>query len=300
MKKILVTGSSGTIGTRLCETLLSLGYQIVGIDKVANKWNEDVQSITIIKNLNDADCFIDLPEDISHVIHLAANPKVYASVADPSLAKENIDILYNTLEFCRNNCIKNFLFASSREVYGNNSKDKTEETMLDISLCESPYSSSKIAGEALTNSYQKCYDMNNVIFRFSTVYGMYDDSDRLVPLLIRLAKKNNDIFIFGEKKRLDFTYIDDTVSAIIKLLDDFPHKGTFNVSNGEAVFLVDIAKKIIEELNSGSKVIIKKNRVGEILHYSGDITKVSNLLDFNPKVSIKEGLLKAIEWYKLK
>lgn len=278
--------------------LLYHGYYVLGIDKKLNKWNENVNNITMIRNLNDKNCFNSLPKDISYVIHLAANAKVYNSVIDPSMAKENIDILYNTLEFCRKTNISNFLFASSREVYGNNLEEKTSEELLDISLCESPYSSSKIAGETLVNSYQKCYSINSIILRLSNVYGMYDDSNRIIPLFIKLAKQNKDLVIFGKSKSLDFTYIDDVVSIIIKLINNFPKKETtFNISKGESVFLIDLAKKIIKELNSSSKIVIKANRVGEISNYCGDILKANKLINFNPKISIDDGIIRSLEYY---
>ena len=298
MSNILVTGSSGTIGTRLCERLLSQGQTVIGIDKVPNKWNKDVQDITLVKNLNSKYCFIDIPKDISTVIHLAANARVYNSVLDPDIAKENIDITYNILEFCRKNSIKNFLFASSRETYGNKDMGIISEKEIDIANCESPYSASKIAGESFVNSYQKCYDMNCINCRFSNVYGMYDDTDRLIPLFISLAKQDDDIIIFGEEKCLDFTYIDDAVNGVIKLVNHFPNSGTFNISKGEGVYLSYIVNLIKEEIDSSSKVVIKENREGEILNYVGDISLAKNLLNFSPQVSIVEGVRKSVQWYK--
>jgi len=296
MSKILVTGSSGTIGTRLCERLLSLDYQVIGIDKVPNKWNKDVQDITIVRNLNDANCFNGIPKDISTVIHLAANARVYNSVVNPDIAKENIDITYNILEFCRKNNIKKFLFASSREVYGDRSLSASEKDV-EINNCESPYTASKIAGEALVYAYKKCYDLNYIVFRFSNVYGMYDDTARLVPLWIYQAKRGEDLRIFGRDKTLDFTYIDDTIDGISMACDYLPKCETFNLTYGQGVKLSKIAEIIIKGTNSTSNVVFENNREGEITFFEGNNALASDKLGFSPKTDVYEGLQKSIKWY---
>jgi UDP-glucose 4-epimerase len=295
--KILVTGSSGTIGTRLCEKLIELKLDVVGVDKVSNIWDTGVNDITIVGDLNNLSTFRDMPYDFDLVVHLAANARVHNLVVNPDLAKENIDILYNTLEFCRKNEIKNFIFASSREVYGNTIVKPSEE---DVSIegCESSYTASKIAGEALVNAYRECYNMNAIICRFSNVYGMYDSKDRIVPLWIGLAKENEDITVFGENKILDFTYIDDTVDGIIKSIKHIKSNRTINISYGEGVKLLDVAYFIRKQIGSSSKISIKPNRVGEILYYAGDISLAKSLLQYSPKMDIYNGLVKTISWYE--
>jgi UDP-glucose 4-epimerase len=142
IKKILVTGSSGTIGTRLCEKLLEKNYDIVGLDLKPNKWKKEINKITIIGDL--CNTIENLPKDIDLVIHLAANSRVYNLVLNPSLARDNFEMLFNILEFCRNNNIKKFIFASSREVYGNSNRIVHSEDEAYIKNCESPYTASKI------------------------------------------------------------------------------------------------------------------------------------------------------------
>lgn len=119
----MVTGSSGTIGTALCEKLLNKGFNVVGVDIKPNKWNEKVQEVIINLDLRDKDLIIDkLPKDIDLVIHLAANARVYNLVIDPSLARDNFLISFNVLEYMRNAGIKKLIFSSSRDVYGNSDK----------------------------------------------------------------------------------------------------------------------------------------------------------------------------------
>ena len=113
------------------------------------------------------------------------------------------------------------MFSSSREVYGNSDKVIHNEDEAYVKNCESPYTASKVGGEALVHSYQQCYDIDFVIFRFSNVYGMYDGSDRVIPLFIERAKQGNDLLVFGKEKLLDFTYIDDCVGGVILGIKNF-------------------------------------------------------------------------------
>ncbi len=190
MKKILITGSSGTIGTKLGEKLLNLGYEIIGVDWKTNKWHKNLEKRTIHLDLRNKNLVLKkLPNKVDLIIHLAANARVYELVKNPDLARDNMITTYNILEYARINKIKNILFASSREVYGNTKKAKHKEEDVKIENCESPYSASKIAGEALIHSYHKCFGINYVITRFSNVYGMYDESDRAIPLFIRKQLK---------------------------------------------------------------------------------------------------------------
>lgn len=296
---ILVTGSSGTIGTRLCEELLNKRIKFIGIDKRRNKWNRDVDILTKRIDLLD-EKKIEKIEMIDLVIHLAANARVYNLVLNPKLARENMITTFNVLEFCRKNDIEKFIFASSRETYGNIKGLKHAEEDVRIEFCESPYTASKIAGEALTQAYCKCYGIHFVIIRFSNVYGMYDDSDRVIPLFIKRAMYNKELVVYGRKKMLDFTYIDDAINGLLKVIKKFNEvKGnTFNIASGEGTKIIEIAKLIKRNMNSKSRIKIEKNRKGEILKFVANIDKAKKLLNYNPKVDINKGIEKAVEWYK--
>ncbi|MBI2635698.1 NAD(P)-dependent oxidoreductase, partial [Candidatus Peregrinibacteria bacterium] len=149
--RILVTGSSGTIGTRLCEKLLEQGHDVIGIDRVPNKWQPSVEKITSHVNLlNEQELEAEsynLKADI--IVHLAANARVYELVEDPGRARDNMLTTFNVLEWARKHGVRKFLFASSRETYGNAGALAYREEMADFRNCESPYTASKIAGEAL-------------------------------------------------------------------------------------------------------------------------------------------------------
>ncbi|MCF7795431.1 NAD-dependent epimerase/dehydratase family protein, partial [Patescibacteria group bacterium] len=298
--KIMVTGSSGTIGTRLCEKLLENDYEVVGVDYVKNKWSKKVQNITIDLDLrNKEDVLNKLPKDIDLVIHLAANARVYNLVVDPLLARDNFETIFNILEFTRLNKIKKVMFSSSREVYGNSSGIIRREDDIDVKNCESPYTATKIGGEALIHSYQQCYGIDFVMFRFSNVYGMYDDSDRVIPLFTKFCKEGKDLTVYGKEKLLDFTYIDDTVNGILLSIQKFNQikNNVFNLAYGEGTSILEVAQLIKDLLKSKNKIKIKKNRTGEVVKYIADISKAQEKIGYNPQTDIFEGVKKSIDWY---
>jgi UDP-glucose 4-epimerase len=302
MKEILITGSSGMIGSRLGERLLKLGYKIIGVDWRKNKWVKPLEKRTIRLDLRDKNLVLKkLPKKVDLIIHLAANARVYESVKNPDLARDNIITTYNVLEYARVNGVKNIIFSSSREVYGNTKEIKHEEESVRIENCESPYSASKISGEVLIHSFSKCFGINYVIVRLSNVYGMYDENDRIIPSFIRKAMRNEDLIIFGKDKVLDFTYIDDAIDGIIKIVENFDRikNETFNIATGKGIKILSLAKLIKKLLKSKSKIIVKPSRKGEIMKYVADISKAKKLLNYKPKVSIIEGIKKSIKWYKL-
>jgi len=299
-KKIMVTGSSGTIGTALCENLLSVGHEVVGIDYRPNIWSNEVSERTINLDLRDKQKVkTKMPSDIDLIIHLAANARVYNLVIDPGLATDNILSIVNTLEFARKNNIKNFIFSSSREVYGNSKNIIHTEDEASTENCESPYTASKISGEAMVHAYHQCYGIDYIIFRFSNVYGKYDNSDRLIPLFIKNTIKGLDLKVFGKEKLLDFTHIDDTVNGIVLGINKFKNaKGHFyNIAYGQGTSILEVAQQIKTLLRSNNKIIMEDNRTGEVVKYIADITKAKNKLGYVPRITINQGIKKAVDWY---
>lgn len=299
--RILVTGSSGTIGTRLCETLLQKGYDIIGIDWVPNKWQPAVQKVTTLLDLRDEEVLTahsaKLKADV--MIHLAANARVYELVENPERARDNFLTLFNTLELARRNGTKKIFFAGSREGYGNIQVDTLTEDLVRIENCESPYTASKVGGEALVHAYTCCYGIDHVIMRFSNVYGMYDDSVRVVPQFIRQARKSEPLKIFGKDKCLDFTYIDDAVAGVVKALEKFDvvKNDTYNLAFGEGTTILRLAEMIIELTGSQSKIEIGQSRTGEVIRYVANIAKAKRAFGYDPKTPFAEGVKKAVEWY---
>lgn len=297
-KSILVTGSSGTVGTALAKSLLDDGYDVTGVDLVENRWSNRIDERTIVTDLRSEENLGELPESVDLVIHFAANARVHKLVEDPSKAKENFDTTYNLLEYARD-IGADIVFSSSREVYGNNGKIIYDETDTYVDECESPYTASKIGGEALVKSYGKCYDMETAILRFSNVYGKYDVSDRVVPLFIAQAQAGEDLTVFGEDKILDFTYVDDCVNGVTRVVENFQKVSgtTFNIASGEGSSLVELAELIVEKTGSDVSVEIEPNRTGEVSRYVADISKAEKLLGYKPEYDFEQGIEETIDWY---
>jgi nucleoside-diphosphate-sugar epimerase len=300
IKKILITGSSGMIGTRLFEILLSKGYKVIGFDKRPNDWQKNLNRFTVIGNLLNKNDIKKIPSDVDLIVHLAANARVYDLVVNPDLALENIISTYNILNFVRENKINRIIFSSSREVYSNRKKIVAKEDDVVLSLCESAYSASKISDEVLTYSFSKCYGIDYIICRFSNVYGMYDTSNRFVPLLVRDMIDDKNIEIFGKDKVLDFTYIDDCVGGVIKCIEKFDKSknNVFNIASGKGSNLKDVATLIKKKMGSQSKISIGKNRTGEVVKYIADISRAKKVLNYKPQITLQKGLDLSVNWYK--
>jgi len=279
---------------------LERGSKVIGFDKKLNEWHSMLDNLTIKGDLLKKREISKLPNDFDLIIHFAANARVYDLVVKPDLALENIITTYNILNFAFKNKIKNFIFSSSREIYSNKPSIISRETEVDIHLCESPYSASKIANETLIYSFSKCYNIDYLILRFSNVYGMYDRSDRFVPLMIKKMQKNQNVSIYGKNKLLDFTYIDDCIEGIIKSIERFPKikNNAINIGSGRGEKLTNVARLIRNELGNKSKIIIKPSRTGEVIGYIADISKAEKLLDYNPQYFIEKGIKLTINWYR--
>ncbi len=309
--RILVTGSSGTIGTRLCERLLADGHTVIGADWEPCKWNKEIENLRINVDLRDPKqlhrCH---PEPVEGrnspfdlIIHLAANARVYELVENPERAMDNFIDTFNILEFARKNGIKKMMFASSRETYGNihlPAGQKYSEDKAHFMTCESPYTASKIGGEALFEAYKRCYGIETIIWRFSNVYGMYDDSVRVVPLYFRQASAGETLKVFGKDKCLDFTYIDDCVNGIVLGIDkwDTAKNDTYNLAYGEGTTILHLAERMKELLKSSSPIEIGTARTGEVTHYIADISKAQKKLGYAPQTPFDRGIEKAVEWYR--
>jgi UDP-glucose 4-epimerase len=244
------------------------------------------------------------PSDV--VIHLAANAKVHELVEAPNRALENITITFKVLEYCRHTQTP-IIFSSSREVYGDIHRYITEEDHANFSFTESPYSASKISGEALIYSYARCYGLKYLVFRFSNVYGRYDSDmermERVVPLFIHRLAHDQPVTVFGADKVLDFTYVDDCVDGIVRgaerLVSGAVANETINLAYGEGNSLVRLAQLIAEQLDVEPLMMVEPaKRVGEVRHYVADLSKARTLLGYRPRVSLDQGVERAVEWWR--
>ena len=299
IESVLVTGSSGTVGTALCERLLREGYEVFGTDIIDNPWNETVDDRTTQVDLCDEDELERLPTEIDLIVHLGAHARVHRLVERPELAMENLEMTFNVLNFARRHDVPNVVFSGSREVYGNTDQVVYDETATYTDSSESPYTASKVGGEALVKSFGKCYGLSTAILRFSNVYGRYDISDRVVPLFISKSCRGEELTVFGNEKVLDFTYLDDCVDGVYRVIDQYPKaRGTtFNIASGRGYSLLELAETVDERTPGTSEITVKPSRTGEVSRYIADISKARKMLNFQPTYSLSQGVAETISWY---
>ncbi|MFL5733803.1 MAG: NAD-dependent epimerase/dehydratase family protein [Chloroflexia bacterium] len=314
--RVLITGSNGQIGTNLALRLLDEGHSVFGVDKRVNPWTDRFRYILQDLSSNYPPYEkgiggVEYPE-VDLVVHLAAHAKVHELVRQPHRAMENITMTYNVLEYCRLARLP-IVFSSSREVYGDIHRYIEDESLRPQSMgestahfayTESPYSASKIASEALIYSYARCYGLRYLVFRFSNVYGRYDNDiermERVIPLFIKRIAREEPITIYGENKVLDFTYVDDCVGGIVSgiyaLHEAKVENQTINLAYGKGNTLITMARYVGEALGKEPKITLAPPLLGEVTHYVADITRARELLGYTPKVPLEEGIPRTVEW----
>ena len=305
---VLITGSSGQIGTNLAVYLQQQVHKVFGIDKRPNPWTNEIPTLMQDLSATQHDFrrgigFVEYPPDLDVVVHLAAHAKVHELVEQPARALENVTMTFNVLEFCRHNKLP-LIFSSSREVYGDIHRYITEESYADFAFTESPYSASKISGEAFIYSYAACYGLRYLVFRFSNVYGRYDNDlermERVIPLFILKIHRGETITIYGKEKVLDFTFVDDCVDGIYRginlLLSGGEANQTINLAFGQGNSLAVMAQYVGEALGTSPSMKFEPARVGEVTHYVANIGKARALLGYTPKTGLREGIRQAVDW----
>jgi UDP-glucose 4-epimerase len=301
--KVLITGSSGMIGTNLGLTLLASNVQVAGIDRRPNPWTNRIPTTLLDLSAPDALAQFSWPADI--VVRLAANAKVHATVLEPRLAHENIASGIAALEFARKHRTA-LILGSSREVYGNIKHDRTGETAVFVDQSASPYSASKLAVEALGHAYRRCYQLPVAILRFSNVYGRYDNDldrlERVVPLFIQQIAASSPVVVFGPEKCLDFTYIDDCVGGIVKAIEAMLSgrltESVINLASGRGSSLLELITIIGEALGKEPQIVREASRVGEVVHYVASLEVANRVLGYQPEVFLAEGIRRSLSWRK--
>ena len=307
--RVLITGSSGQIGTNLALRLLGEGHDVFGVDKRLNTWTDDFRYL--LQDLSGHYAAMEggvggieyPPADV--VVHLAAHAKVHQLVREPARALENMTMTFNVLEYCRQTQTP-IIFSSSREVYGDVHRFQTEEGTADFAYAESTYSASKIAGEALVYSYARCYQLPYIVFRFSNVYGRYDNDlqrmIRVIPLFTHRILRDEPITVFGgNDKVLDFTYVDDCVEGIVRgikgLAEGTVRNETINLAYGQGNTLVRVAELIGEATGKDPDVTLAPPLLGEVTRYVADIGRARGLLDWEPSVPLETGIARSVAWF---
>lgn len=297
--RVLVTGSSGVVGTAVAEALLEAGASVVGADRRPNRWSEAVDERTREVDLLRRDDVDDLPGDVDAVVHMAARSRVMDSLEEPRQGLENLRTTFEVLDWARRREVPRVLFASSREVYGGVPSGRAVEDAVGPGDVENPYGASKVGGEALLQAWGKAFGVDAAALRLTNVYGRYD-LDRVIPLFVARAWDGRDLVVYGgEDKVLDFVHVDDVERAFLAALEDFQAAagGAYNVGSGEPLQLLDVAERIAAASPEDVDVRSGPGREGEVTRFAADVGRAGDVLGWRPEVGIGEGLEDAVDWY---
>lgn len=295
--KILITGSSGFIGSALKRLLGEKGIEIITYDIKENPM-DDVRNFSSLQAK-----FI----GVDGVVHLAAVSRVKIAHENPlECINTNIGGTINVLESVREFISENgrpwVIFGSSREVYGEPVKLPVVETSHRKAI--NVYGVSKLSGEELCKVYAENYGLKTRVLRFSNVYtGVNDHLDRVIPKFILQAFNREDLVINGLGEEIfDFTYITDTVQGIWGCIQEIERNShlfdDFNISSGIPISLVDLAELIIKKTESSSKVKYTASRSYDVSKFYADPAKARKKLGFAPKIALENGINLAIKELK--
>ena len=317
--KLLITGVAGFIGFHTAKALLEQGHEVVGIDNINDYYDVRLKEDRL-NHLNVYSAFLFERVDISfaseleaifqthsfdYVLHLAAQAGVRYSIEQPmKYIESNIVGFTNLLECLRMHHVKRLLYASSSSVYGN-STDVPFSTEHRTDTPVSLYAATKKSNEVFMHAYSSLYGIKATGLRFFTVYGPWGRPDMAYFSFADaiLNKKPIEVFNQGKLSR-DFTYIDDVVNAIVKLLEHYQDDSRkddshliYNIGNHHPVSLEEFISTIEELLGVAAKKEYVDMQKGDVLSTYADISGLQELIRYTPKTTLREGLELFLKWY---
>lgn len=329
--KILVTGAAGFIGSMLSIKLLERGDEVVGIDNLNNYYDVNLKLARLdrLKNYNRFE-FLKLEiadkqamenlfskKKVQKVIHLAAQAGVRYSLTHPhAYVDSNLVGFINILEGCRHNEIEHLAYASSSSVYGTNTK-MPFSTHDNVDHPVSLYAASKKANELMAHTYSHLYNLPTTGLRFFTVYGPWGRPDMSLFMFTRniLEGKPIDVFNYGNHRR-DFTYIDDIVEGVIRVIDRPPQANTdwsgynpdpgtsrapyrlYNIGNNNPVNLLTFIEILEKCLNKEAIKNFLPLQPGDVPDTYADVSDLVNDLGYKPTTLLETGINNFVEWYR--
>ena len=307
----LVTGGAGFIGHHLVLKLLDEGHTVTVVDSVNNYYDPSIKEARLKRFPNDVKVWrtdITDRDDLEQIFkkgnfdavaHLAAQAGVRYSLEFPEVyIQANYVGTFNILDLAKKYDVKKVVLASTSSVYGTSTKMPFKET----DLAPEPmsiYAATKRATEYLAATYHHLYKMDIICLRFFTVYGPWGRPDMALFLFTDKILKGESIDVFnnGDMRR-DFTYVDDIVSGFSLALEKGKGYEIFNLGNGTSVHLMDFIKVIEEELGIKAKINFMPLQQGDVPETYADISKAKDILGFEPRVAVSEGVKNFVEWYQ--
>ena len=334
--RVLVTGAAGFIGFHLCKKLIDNNNSILGIDNFNNYYDQSLKTSRknnlINKNKKEGTNFEIIEANIEDdkkmkyifqefkptiVINLAAQAGVRYSITNPdSYIKSNLNGFAVILECCRKHKIEHLIYASSSSVYGGNTLMPFSENH-SVDHPVSLYAATKKSNELMAHCYSHLYNLPTTGLRFFTVYGPFGRPDMALFLFTKAILDGKPIKVFNNGDMLrDFTYIDDIVESILRLLKKPPKKNNsfdrqypnsseswapykvFNIGNSNPTKLMEYIEAIEKHLNIEAKKDFLPLQPGDVPSTHADCSLLENWIDFKPSTSVYEGVGKFIAWYK--
>lgn len=315
MKKILVTGGAGFIGSHLLDRLMAEGDSLVTVvDNFNDFYDPALKRANIEGHLGRRELAV-AEADIADwramnelfergrfdlVVHLAARAGVRPSLEAPLDYEEtNVQGTYVLLEAARHHRVPHFVFGSSSSVYGINSKVPFSEDD-PIASPISPYAATKVAGEAACHAYSHLYEMRIVCLRFFTVYGARQRPDLAIHKFARMIGEGRPIPFFGDgRTRRDYTYIDDIISGVVAAMN---YGGSqfelINLGESETVELGRLVELLEAALDKKAIIDRQPSQPGDVPVTYADISKAQRLLGYDPQTRIEDGIEKFVRWFK--
>lgn len=310
MKKILVTGGCGFIGSHLVEHLVENGYDVICFDRYNSdgnlynlnnsKYKNDIEFF--LGDIRDIDSLKKATNSVSTILHLAALISIPYSYLSPlAYIKTNIEGTYNVLEVARDKNIDEIIITSTSEIYGT-----AQFTPMDESHPingQSPYAASKIAADQLSLSYYRSYDLPLKIIRPFNNYGPRQSNRAVIPTIISdIISEKKEITLGNINTKRDFLYVKDTVLAYTKLMNTKKYYGeVFNFGSGVSYKISDVVNYIQKINNSNKKIDISNEKLrpenSEVFDLVADCKKSEKFLQWSPKYSFMDGLVETNNWF---
>jgi len=303
MKRAVVTGGAGFIGSHIADELVARGYQVAIIDDLSTGNKENIASLLNQNDVEFTECSITdlsmlnkLFRGTNYVFHLAAIPSVPRSVENPQASHEaNMTGTLNVLLAARDTAVTKVVYASSCAVYGDTSTLPIREDTLPNP--QSPYAVTKLAGEYYCQAFHQVYGLPTVCLRYFNVYGPRQDPNSdysaVIPRFIQRVLDDKPPIILGDGEQTrDFTFITDVVEANI-LVAESHATGIFNIGSGQSISITRLAELIIGLAGNNVKPMHEEPRPGDIKHSLADISKARSF-GYKPRYGLERGLAETI------
>ncbi|WP_412028198.1 NAD-dependent epimerase/dehydratase family protein [Deinococcus yunweiensis] len=312
MRRALVTGGAGFIGSHVVDALLSNGWHVDVIDSFDPFYDPAIKHRNIAAHrdhphytlysvdIRDQQAIRAVPGDFDAVVHLAARAGVRPSIADPTTYQDvNVDGTQNLLEFARQRQVPQFVFASSSSVYGVNPRvpwSEEDHVLAPIS----PYASTKVSGELLGHVYSHLYGLRFVALRFFTVYGERQRPDLAIHKFAQQMRYGQPIPVFGDgSTRRDYTHVSDIVRGILAALDysGSPYE-VINLGNSQTVSLTEMISTLEDVLGIPARRELLPPQPGDVPQTWAHLGKANRLLAFRPQVEFHDGCAAFVGWLR--